>query len=115
MRVATTYWLFLTRKRLGLEAAAAALLLEIDADLQLIENHDYLELLLLFKGVRQRSDLAAEPGSISSATLEYGLACHALLEGDSKAARAAFQGLAGEPGAHWAAFGFIAAESEGTR
>ena len=112
LRVATIYWLVLCRRRLGQHEAAEALLAEINADLELIENHDYLRLLLLFKGELLASEFDSEAGTVSGATLEYGLGCHALLRGDLEAARARFQQLVEAPGANWAAFGYIAAESE---
>ncbi len=52
MRCATSYWLYLTLRRLGRAREAAAVLEPIGADMDIIENFTYQELLMMFKGTR---------------------------------------------------------------
>ena len=83
--------------------------------MDVIENHAYHRLLLLYKGVMTTSDLgaSAEPGSIDDATTGYGIGAWYLLNGDEERARATFQAIL--DGGKWPAFGYIAAEAEVVR
>ncbi len=114
MLAATVYWLHLTLLRLGRETEAAAVLVPVGADWQLIENHSYHRLLLFFKGERGAEALLAGAGAEESgldlATVAYGIGAWHLAHGRRQAAQALFQKvLAGE---QWPAFGYIAAEAE---
>ena len=51
MDVAARYWLYLTLRRLGRSAEAAAVLEPVRADLDIIENRSYHRLLLVYKGL----------------------------------------------------------------
>lgn len=112
MYVATANWLFITLKRLRREDEAANLLTGISTDMKLIENKDYLRLLLLYKGVedaeKMKNELMGTGSSLSNASVGYGLGNYFILKGDKSSATAIFQKiLAGD---QWASFGFIAAE-----
>ena len=113
-KVATSYWLYLTLRRLGRDAEAAALLEAIHADLEIIESTAYLDLLLLFKGERTAEDLlgpSGEDATLQSTTAAYGVGAWHLLGGREAEARRIFERVvAGRD--QWAAFGYIAAESE---
>lgn len=111
MLSATTYWLYLTLRRLGRDTAAAAVLEPIDAGMDIIENLAYHRLLLLYKGEITPEDLPAKTGdSLTDATLAYGLAMWHYLNGDPAAARQMFETICAT--ADWPAFGHLAAEAE---
>jgi tetratricopeptide (TPR) repeat protein len=109
--VATTYWQYLTLRRLGERQRAHALLAAITRDLDVIENHAYHRLLLFYKGALPRDAIAREGGNaVQDVTTAYGLAVHdALAAGDTLATP--FARIV-ETSSSWAAFGYIAAEAE---
>jgi tetratricopeptide (TPR) repeat protein len=109
--VATTYWSYLTLRRLGRTAEAAALLDAVDADMEIIENHAYHALLLLFRGDRTAEELLDDAAtSLDRATITYGVAGWHLVHGrEAEAVELLSNLLAGD---EWAAFGFIAAEAD---
>lgn len=85
MQTAARYWLVLARRRQGLGVSAA--LSWVDADADIIENHAYQALLLLFRGDRSRAEIEAEFGGedgVGSATLAYGIARHAFSSGEEE-------------------------------
>lgn len=112
MRCATSYWLYVTLRRLGRDREAAAVLEPIGADMDIIENFTYHELLLMFKGARSiqqvLGSLSAE--SIDDATGRYGVGAWHLVNGEQETALEIFQGITSGPS--WPAFGYIAAEAE---
>jgi tetratricopeptide (TPR) repeat protein len=110
MLVATSYWLLLSRLRSGYEGRNV--LDAIRPQMDVIENHDYHRLLLLWKGdvSEQQVRAAAGGGAVSDATIGYGLAIWKLLNGETGAAQIALREIVRGP--NWAAFGFIAAEAE---
>ena len=117
MRCATSYWLYLTLRRLGRDGDARDVLDPVTADMELIENHAYHELLLLFKGERTAQQVLhsdAEPGPVGQpvddATRGYGVGAWHLVNGRDEEARAIFRQVV--EGTGWAAFGHIAAEVE---
>lgn len=112
MQVATSRWLYTTLGRLGDEQAAAAILEPISADLDIIENHAYHQLLLMHGGELSAEDLLAQARAgdpLAFATTAYGIAEHWQASGDERARALLEEIVAGES---WAAFGFIAAEAE---
>ncbi len=120
MRCATSYWLYLTLRRLGRDADARAVLEPITPDMQLIENFAYHELLLLFRGevaAQQILHSDAEPGPvgqpIDDATRGYGVGAWHLVNGRDEQARAIFRQVVEDSAS--AAFGHIAAEAELSR
>jgi len=112
--VATSYWLYMTLRRLGRDEEAAALLATIHDDMEIIESTGYLDLLLLHKGERTLEDLlgpAGDEATLQSTTTGYGLGVWHLLNGRPERARETFERVRTGRG-QWAAFGFIASESE---
>jgi tetratricopeptide (TPR) repeat protein len=112
--VATSYWLYMTLRRLGLDTEAAEVLEGITADMEIIESTSYLDLLLLFKGERTLEDLVGPPGdepSLQSTTTAYGLGVWHMLNGRADEARETWERMRTARN-QWAAFGYIAAESE---
>jgi tetratricopeptide (TPR) repeat protein len=115
MRVATTYWLMLTLLCQGKDKETDALLATIPKDVSVIENVSYHRLLLLFKGELSQDELQmdaeADP-SIDRATIGYGLAMHGKLRKHEDPAADLAELM---ENSNWAAFGYIAAETEPQR
>jgi len=113
MYVATANWLYLCYRRLGADQKAEKLLESIKPDLPLIENFDYLRILLLHKGEIEASKLKeeiAQPNSLSNSTVALGLANYYLLNGQKQEAERLFRVITA--GNQWASFAFITAEVE---
>jgi tetratricopeptide (TPR) repeat protein len=108
----TSYWVYLTLRRMGRDEEAKAVLEPIRADLDVIENNSYHALLLVFRGersaeatlesARKQSDAAAFP------TIAYGIASWWSLGGDRTRAFALYREIIGR--GNWPAFGHVAAE-----
>ena len=112
--VATSYWLYMTLKRLGLDDDAAAVLEPITPDMDIIENDSYHRLLLLFGGrlspaaLLNADEEATDP--LANATVGYGVGSwYALTSRPDEADRAWRTVLSGT---QWSAFGYIVAEAE---
>lgn len=110
MLVATSHWLYMTLRRLGREAEAARVLEPIAPGLEVIENHDYLALLRLYRGETTKEALLEADGGVGAATLGYGVGNWFYYNGDVERALETFRRVVG--GDAWAAFGFIAAEAD---
>jgi tetratricopeptide (TPR) repeat protein len=114
MLSATSNWLYMSQRRLGRTEQALRTLEPIDAEMEIIENHAYHRLLLMYQGALTFDALLLESlsgdGSIESATLAFGLANWSLVEGDSERAVALMREIVASP--QWAAFGAIAAEAD---
>lgn len=111
MRVATSYWRYLTLRRLGRVEEARALADSIPPDLEIIENTAYHRLLQLFAGRLPADSLASSgDGSPADASTAYGVAAWHLIEGRPDSATARFRRLVAGP--QWPAFGVLAAEAE---
>lgn len=114
MMVATAYWQYMTLRRLGRDAEAAALLDRIDPDLELLENTTYHRLLMLFKGVID-ADAVLDTGQesdvpLANATVGYGVGFWHQINGRPAEAEAVWRRtVAGE---QWAGFGYLASEAE---
>jgi tetratricopeptide (TPR) repeat protein len=119
MEAATRYWLFLTATRLGDESRAKSALAPVRADWDIIENHVYHKMLLVFRGDLDAAEVTGVGGvtgatdmkgdAIQNKTLGYGLARHHFLSGDAKAGEAALRTIAAGSSP---AFGSIAAEAD---
>jgi tetratricopeptide (TPR) repeat protein len=113
-KVAASYWLYLTLRRLGREDEARTVADGVHDDMDVIESGGYLDLLGLFKGERTPEQLMAPEGdeaTLESTTNAYGVGMWYLLEGRKDDARQAFQRIVAARD-QWAAFGYIAAEAE---
>ncbi len=126
MRCATSYWLYLTLRRLGRDDEAGAVLEHITADLEIIKNFAYHKLLLLYKGEltpqqvlrslaalspQRRGDTPAPTSvAINDATIAYGLGAWHLIHGRTQEALGIFNQITS--GSAWPAFGHLAAEAE---
>ena len=118
MLVATSHWLYMTLRRLGRDVDAARVLDPIRSDLDVIENHAYHRLLLMYKGeLPAEALLTATPSAaLDDVTTAYGVGNWYLYNGEAARASEIFQRIVAS--GNWAAFGGIAAEAElekGTR
>ena len=113
MFVATAYWNVLTMWRLERHDEVADLLEEVRPTMDVIENHDYHELLLLFKGMRTEEEILERWNAgegVGNATLGFGIGAYYLEQGRDAEAQALFREIVA--GGVWPAFGAIAAEVE---
>jgi tetratricopeptide (TPR) repeat protein len=113
---AAIYWLYLSLKRAGDDAAAAKALARVDASWALIENGVYHDLALCFRGEKDCDAILArarEAEGVDYATSAYGVAMQRLISGDRKGARALLKEIIARDGS--AAFGRLAAEAEFAR
>ena len=112
--IAMRYWLVLTLRRLGRDAAAE--LAPVDRSADVIESGDYLRLLLLFRDGSERDAealLAEAKGAesdLSLPTVGYGVGAWHLVRGSRERAEAVFREVVER--SPWAAFGALAAEAE---
>lgn len=117
-RCATAYWRYLILRRLGRADEALAAIDGIHGDMELLENHTYHGLVLLYRGLWSEEDLAPAESDgvhgegILNATLGYGLSMHRFLAGETEAAEAMWRELTRGADRSWSAFGAIAAEAE---
>ena len=110
-RVSTTHWRYMILRRMGEVDQAVAILDDISADMDIIENHVYHRLLLFYKGEISAEDVS-EGGADNptNSAAAYGIANWHYYNGDQE------EGLR-RMRAHlesdsWAAFGYIAAEAD---
>lgn len=117
MRIATTYWHVMTLHRLGLDEEAHEMLDTVTPDLELLENHTYHELLLLYRGGMSEDEVMNTGGdadvALSNATVGYGVGFWHEMNGRPEEALAVWRRTL--EGSSWAGFGFIAAEAEVAR
>ncbi|MBK9242296.1 MAG: hypothetical protein IPL75_19055 [Acidobacteria bacterium] len=109
--VAASNWLYLSLRRAGKADEAAAVLLPIDARLDVIENGSYHSLLLMYKGERTPEEVLKAAGEGASGTsARYGVSAWYLINGKRREAQQLWATiLAGED---WPSFGHLAAEAE---
>ena len=94
--VAASHWLYLSLRRAGKPAEAAAVLRPITADLDVIENGEYHQLLLMYKGERTPDALLANAGADSGGSaVRYGVSAWYLVNGRDRRSRVA---VGGNPG-----------------
>ncbi|MBX9603831.1 MAG: tetratricopeptide repeat protein [Bryobacteraceae bacterium] len=114
-RIAISNWRYAALRRAGQEAEARKLLEAVHEKMQVKENIAYLNALLFYKGERGEEIFdAAKLQGASLMALGYPIANFALMSGNKAKACALFEKLMADP-ANWAAFGFIAAETDVAR
>ena len=114
MRVATSYWHYMTLRRLGKKRAAKKILGPFKGNVELIENDEYLKLIRLNRGEAKPevllSQIQDDANTLGSASLGYGIGNYFLYNGDREKAMTIFRKITA--GNQWASFGFIAAEAD---
>ncbi|MEW6129309.1 MAG: tetratricopeptide repeat protein [Acidobacteriota bacterium] len=109
--IAVSDWLYMTYRRLGDKNKAAGVLERITPQMKVEENKSYFDRLLLYKGLKQESEIYHDKlTDLDLATVGYGIGNWYYYSGDKTKAKAIFQKVTN--GKYWAAFGFIAAETE---
>ncbi len=112
--VAISHWWYMALRRLGRDEEAAAVLEPISADLDVIENTSYHQLLLMYKGEIEADELwDPESEDPSGVAIAYGVATWHLYNGRAEQAEEMYRRILA--GAGWAGFGYIAAEAEVAR
>ena len=114
MRVATSYWQYMTLRRMGNTKDASKLLEQFAGDTEVIENTDYLKLIKLNRGEitpeALLSEIQGDANPLGSASLGYGIGNYFLYNGDRSKASDVFRKIVA--GNQWASFGYIAAEKD---
>ena len=110
MLVATSHWLYMTLCRLGREADALEILAPISPEMDIIENQEYHQLLLLYRGEVPLESLVSTSNDSGSAALQYGIGNWHLCNGRQEKAEEVFAAILRKD--QWAAFGYLAAEAE---
>lgn len=111
MLVAASYWLYMTLKRAGNDGLAGEILEPIEQEMDLIENESYHKLLMVFKGVFDEKSLLDDSATpLDNATIGYGLGNWHYVNGRKERAEEIFRDVYKEN--NWAAFGYIAAETD---
>lgn len=115
MQVATAHWQYMTLRRLGREAEAAAVLVPVTADMAIIENVSYHRLLMMYKGATDAATLlaASRAEGLDAVTIGYGVANWHLYNGRKDEARTILTEITDKYLAtQWAGFGYVAAEAD---
>jgi tetratricopeptide (TPR) repeat protein len=111
MLVATLYWYYMAEKRAGNDERAGRLLELVDVEMDVIENDNYHQLLLVFKGKFDADKLVeASEDAFQNATVGYGIGNWHYINGRTERAFRIWNEVL-ETG-QWPAFGFIASETE---
>ena len=113
MLCATSHWLYMSLRRLRQDDDAVRVLEPIHAGMDVIENHGYHRLLLMYKSELDPDTLLREAmgeDTVEAATMAYGVANWFYCNGEVERARDLFRTI--ERGEQWAAFGHIAAEAD---
>ena len=109
--VSTSHWLYMSLRRLDRDEEAAQVLEPIHADLEVIENRVYHQLLLMYKGeLTPESLMGPEGGSPESVATAYGVGNYHLYNDRGAQAHDIYHDIVGTGG--WAGFGYIAAEAD---
>ena len=115
MQVATAHWQYMTLRRLGRDADAAAVLVPITSDMAVIENGSYHRLLMMYKGATDAGALlaASRTEGLDAVTIGYGVANWHLYNGRKEEARTILTEITDKYRAtQWAGFGYVAAEAD---
>jgi hypothetical protein len=113
-KVATAHWLYMSLRRLGMEAEAGDFIRGLDLDElapEVIESGAYLELLRLYQTSQGEGVGVETPQDMSAAALAYGYGNWLHYSGRMEEARAVYEEIVSARN-QWASFGYIAAEAE---
>jgi tetratricopeptide (TPR) repeat protein len=113
MQVVTSYWLYMTLRRAGMDDLAGDVLEPISEDMDIMENQNYHRLLLVFKGVFNPNMLLEElqDGTpVEQVTLRYGLGNWHFINGRKERAKELFREVYDSK--QWNIFSYIAAETD---
>ena len=111
--VATSHWLYMTLRRLGRDEEAKEVLGAITGEMDIVENQNYHDCLLMYRGEKQVEALlegARGAGTLGLVTTGYGIGNWFLYNGERDKAVGVIREIL-STGA-WAGFGYIAAEAD---
>ncbi len=112
MKVATLNWLNVVLRKMGRQKDADQHLKEVSGDMEIIENHDYYDILVMYKAGddNKLKEKGQNQETVSNATLGFALGTYYQLKGDKVKAKELFEKVVA--GKQWSSFGYIAAETE---
>ena len=112
MKVATINWLNIVLRKMGRPKDAEQHLKEVTGDMKIIENHDYFDILLMYKSGDNSKlvEKTKNKETLSNATLGFALGTYYQLRGEKDKAKELFEKVVA--GNQWSSFGYIAAEAE---
>ena len=112
MIIAGSNWLNISFRKSGKTKEADQVLSKITGDMDIIENFDYLDILLMYKtgDDSKVAEKVQNQETGNDATLGYALGNYYLLKGKKEKAKELFEKVVA--GNQWASFGFIGAEIE---
>ena len=112
MKVATLNWLNLVLRKMGRQKDAEQHLKDVTTDMEIIENHDYHDILLMYKSGDDSKLVgkSQDQQTLSNATLGFALASYYQFKGDKGKTKELFEKVVA--GNQWSSFGYIAAEAE---
>src|SRR5829696_2247736 len=88
MRVATSYWHYMTLRRLGRKKEAKKVLAPFKGKIEIIENDEYLKLIRLNRGALKAdsllSQISGDANTVGSASLGYGIGNYFLYNGEKE-------------------------------
>jgi len=111
--VATAHWAYMTLRLLGRDEEAETLLARVSHEMDIIENHNYRDCLLMYKGKTTPEELmekARGQGALGLVTTGYGVANWYSYNGLKEKAAEILREILSLDG--WAGFGYIAAEAD---
>jgi tetratricopeptide (TPR) repeat protein len=110
-RVSASDWLYMSLRRAGREAEAAAVLEPIREGMEVIENQAYYRRLLMYKGlIPPEALLNDQQDALTLATQGYGVGNWHLYNGRPEQAEEIFWRVTSAE--NWTPFGYIAAEAD---
>ena len=110
--VSASNWLYMISRRMGDEAGANSFMESIHDSLEIIENFNYHDIDLFYKGELSMEELqekAESPGSGADA-INYAIGNWYFYNGEKEKAKAVFEKIL--EGSSWSSFGYIAAEKD---
>lgn len=112
MIVATLNWLNITLRKMGRDKDANQRLREVSAGMTIVENHEYLDILLMYISGDDSKliEKTQNQETLSNSTVGFALGTYYLLNGKKQKAKELFEKVVA--GNQWSSFGFIAAEAE---
>jgi len=112
MKVATLNWLNIVLRKMGRPKDADHHLLDVTKDMEIIENHDYYDILLMYQSGDDSKlvEKTQNQQTINNATVGFGLGTYYQLKGEKSKAKELFEKVVA--GNQWSSFGYIAAEAE---
>jgi tetratricopeptide (TPR) repeat protein len=108
--VATTHWLYMTLRRMGRKEEAKRILPPLKKKMTIVEDFDYFQLVLMYKGIKTVEELEKTAEDYKNAALWYGIGNWYLYNGKEAKAKEIFTIILEH--ANLAAFGSIATEQE---